>query len=105
MAGEGWFSVRGLLREHRIRTEYLVSVRCAGGVAPRVVLRDAFGTRAAFDPRVLSANPLLWHLLESGARRSLASELLISGAPALQALADAVDGEETRKIMSASGLE
>ncbi|MGW1201134.1 hypothetical protein ACWD4B_35635, partial [Streptomyces sp. NPDC002536] len=65
-AGDGWLAARGLLREHRVRTDLLTQVRRADGVAPRLVLRDVTGGRVEVDPRVLAANPLLWHRLDTG---------------------------------------
>ncbi|MDI3406467.1 hypothetical protein [Streptomyces cavernicola] len=39
-AGHGWPAARGLLRERRVRTDRLVSVRWVDGVAQRLVLRE-----------------------------------------------------------------
>ncbi|MEV4741485.1 hypothetical protein [Streptomyces sp. NPDC049555] len=104
-AGENWFASRGLFGERRVRTDLLVQVRRADGVAPRLVLRDAAGGRVEFDPGVLTANPLLWHLLESGARRSRRRGLLREGAPVLAALAERVDGDGARQLLRSAGLE
>ena len=56
-AGEGWLASRGPLRERRVRTDLLVSVRCLDGVSQRLVLRDAFGHRVKINPQVLVNNP------------------------------------------------
>ncbi|MGK5640607.1 hypothetical protein ACSNOK_20165 [Streptomyces sp. URMC 126] len=104
-AGDGWLASRGLLRERRVRTDLLTRVRQSDGMAPRLVLRDVGGGRVELDPRVLRTNPLLWHQLESGARRALERGLLREGAPVLAALASRIDGEGVRGVLRASGLE
>ncbi|MBC2874104.1 hypothetical protein H7K43_03345 [Streptomyces sp. TYQ1024] len=104
-AGDGWLASRGLLRERRVRTDLLTRVRQSDGVAPRLVLRDVGGGRVEVDPRVLRTNPLLWHELETGARKALARGLLREGAPVLAALASRIDGDGVRGILRASGLE
>ncbi|MBZ4318063.1 hypothetical protein JNW98_01520 [Streptomyces sp. SCA2-4] len=104
-AGDGWLASRGLLRERRVRTDLLTRVRQLDGVAPRLVLRDVGGGRVELDPRVLRANPLLWHEVERGARRALERGLLREGAPVLAALASRIDGEGAREVLRASGLE
>ncbi|GAB7035541.1 hypothetical protein AB0G35_26050 [Streptomyces sp. NPDC021749] len=103
-AGEGWLAVHGLVRERRVRTDALVSVRRYGGIAAHLVLRDTHGKWLELDPRVLEANPLIWHLLDAGARRSLASGTLRHGTQVLQELADRIDGQEARAVLTASGL-
>ncbi|UNO44184.1 hypothetical protein KGS77_24500 [Streptomyces sp. MST-110588] len=104
-AGPGWLACRGLLRERRVRTDLLVLVHRSDGVAPRIVLRDALGGRVELDPKVLTANPLLWHQLDTGARHSRASGLLRSGAAPLTTLAQHVDRTGAREIFRASGLD
>ncbi len=104
-AGDGWLASRGLLRERRVRTDLLTRVRHVDGVAPRIVLRDVGGGRVELDPRVLRANPLLWHQLDTGARRALDRGLLREGAAVLEALRQRVDGEGAREILRASGVE
>ncbi|MFI9200486.1 hypothetical protein [Streptomyces sp. NPDC053048] len=104
-AGADWLAARGLLREHRVRTDLLTQVRRADGIAPRLVLRDVGGNRVELDPRVLAANPLLWHHLETGARRARERGLLREGAVPLAALADRIDGEGARAVLRASGLD
>ncbi|MBB4892567.1 hypothetical protein FHS39_001578 [Streptomyces olivoverticillatus] len=98
-AGDGWLAVRGLLRERRVRTDLLTQLRRADGVAPRLVLRDAGGGRVELDPRVLVANPLLWHQLDAGTRRSRERGLLREGAVPLAALARRIDDEGARALL------
>ena len=95
---------RGLWREHCVRTDRLVSVRCVDGVAHRLVLRDELGGRVEIDPRVLAANPPLWRLLDDGARVSVDSGLLLCGGAALRRVARRVDGELARTVFKVSGL-
>ncbi|WP_405508950.1 hypothetical protein [Streptomyces purpurascens] len=104
-AGKGWLASRGLLREHRVHTDLLVSVRCLGGVSQRLVLRDSVGGRAEIDPDVLLRNPRLWLLVEAGARKATADGMLLCGATALRRLSRRIDGETARAVFSASGLE
>ncbi|MEU4212658.1 hypothetical protein AB0F13_22120 [Streptomyces sp. NPDC026206] len=103
-AGENWLAARGLLREHRVRTDLLTQVRRADGVAPRLVLRDAGGNRVELDPAVLAANPLLWHRLDTGARRARAHGLLREGALPLAALAARIDDEGARRLLKKAAL-
>ncbi|WP_316758952.1 hypothetical protein [Streptomyces herbicida] len=56
-AGENWLASHRLLRERRIRTDLLVSVRCLDGVSQRLLLLDAFGAHVEIDPDVLVHNP------------------------------------------------
>ncbi len=104
-AGAGWLSSRRLLREHRVRTDLLVSVRCLDGVSPRLLLRDAFGGHVEIDPEVLVAHPPLWFRLDEGARKSAAGGTLLCGAPALQCIARRVDRETARAVFKVSGLD
>lgn len=104
-AGRGWLASRGLLRERRVRTDRLVSVRCREGVAQRLVLRDAFGARVEIDPQVLVSNPDLWRHLDEDARRSASSGSLTCGATALRRVAERIDRETARRVFRASGLE
>ncbi|MCX5529600.1 hypothetical protein OG785_03300 [Streptomyces sp. NBC_00006] len=93
---------RGLLREHSVRTDRLVSVRCLDGVARRLVLRDEFGGRVEIDPQVLTANPPLWRLVDDAARVSVEQGLLLCGETALRKLARQVDAELARTIFRVS---
>lgn len=103
-AGDGWLAVRGLVRERRVRIDALVSVRRYGGIAAHLVLRDTRGQWLELDPCVLEANPLIWHLLDAGARRSLERGTLRHGTQTLQELTDRIDGQEARAVLTASGL-
>ncbi|MER6329904.1 hypothetical protein ABT298_11355 [Streptomyces sp. NPDC001034] len=104
-AGEDWLASRWLLRERRVRTDLLVSVRCLEGVSQRLLLRDAFGARVAIDPDVLVNNPGLWHRFEVGARKAVADGLLLCGQTAVRRLSARVDRETALAVFKASGLE
>ncbi|MEU9126160.1 hypothetical protein AB0C96_41230 [Streptomyces sp. NPDC048506] len=103
-AGEGWLAVRGLKGERRVRTDALVTMRQYGSIDVRLVLLDAHGQRLELAPRVLVANPLIWHLLDAGAHRSVERGTLRHGADVLEELADQIDGREARAVLTASGL-
>ncbi|MEU3991204.1 hypothetical protein AB0F24_23010 [Streptomyces platensis] len=103
-AGDGWLAVQGLMGERRVRTDALVSVRRYGGIAAHLFLRDAHGRWLELDLHVLEANPLIWHLLDAGARRSLERGTLRHGTQVLAELADRIDGLEARAVLKASGL-
>ncbi|MFK4267539.1 hypothetical protein [Streptomyces milbemycinicus] len=104
-AGDGWLAVRGLVRERRVCTDALVAVRQNGSIAIRLVLRDAYGGSVAFDPGILVANPLLWHRLDAGARRSRERGTLRQGESTLRLLGERIDGGTARDVLRASGLE
>ena len=104
-AGEGWLSARGLLRERRVRTDRLVSVRCLDGVSQRLVLRDELGGRVEIDPDVLVHNPDLWHRVSEDSRRSIATGTLTYGATALRRVAERVERETAETVFKVSGLE
>ncbi|MGW7523207.1 hypothetical protein [Streptomyces sp. NPDC054783] len=104
-AGGNWLASRRLLREHRVRTDLLVSVRCLDGVSPRLVLRDAMGGRVEIDPHVLVRNPQLWFRLDEGARKAAADGSLLCGTTALGSLARRVDRETAHAVFRVSGLE
>ncbi|MFE9096940.1 hypothetical protein [Streptomyces sp. NPDC007264] len=104
-AGECWLSSRRLLRERRVRTDLLVSVRCLDGISPRLLLRDAFGGRVELDPDVLVTDPQLWYRLDEGARKSAADGTLLYGATALRRISQRVDRETARAVFKASGLK
>lgn len=80
-AAEGWLGVRGPWRTRLVRTDRLVSVRTTGSAGQRLVLRDALGGRIEFDPRVLTANPLLWHRLDTDMRISVSRGPCARGGP------------------------
>ncbi|MEU9166710.1 hypothetical protein AB0D34_02695 [Streptomyces sp. NPDC048420] len=103
--GADWLSIRRLLRERRVRTDLLVSVRCLDGISQRLLLRDALGGQVEIDPEVLVRNPRLWLRLEAGARKSAAGGTLLYGATALRRLARRIDHETAREVFRASGLE
>ncbi|MEU3711836.1 hypothetical protein [Streptomyces catenulae] len=102
-AGQGWLAARGPLRRRLVCTERLVSVRWSEGVAQRLVLRDDAGRRLVVDPRVLLANPALWHLFATGARRAQESGVLLCGATALAQLAERAERETARTLLTESG--
>ncbi|MEU5613237.1 hypothetical protein ACI2L4_38450 [Streptomyces sparsogenes] len=104
-AGDGRLAVRGLVRERRVCTDALVAVRLDGSIATRLVLRDAYGGSVAFDPKVLVANPLLWHQLDAGARRSRERGMLRHGESTLRRLGERIDGGAVREVLRASGME
>ncbi|WP_235033022.1 hypothetical protein [Streptomyces sp. WAC05374] len=103
-ARSGLLVSRGLLSEHSVRTDRLVAVRRSGGVAQRLILRDAEGGRVELDPRVLVANPPLWRVLDEDARACLAAGLLVYGAHAMRQLSARVDGETAQAVFKVSGL-
>ncbi|MFI0821328.1 hypothetical protein ACH4TX_37815 [Streptomyces sp. NPDC021098] len=86
-------------------TDALVSIRQDGKIATRIVLRDAYGCSMAFEPRVLLDDPLLWHGLETGARRSLERGTWRHGEDTLRRLGERIDGGTTHAVLKASGLE
>lgn len=104
-AGQGWLVSRGLLREHRVRTDFLVSVRCLDGVAQRWVLRDVFGGRVELDPQLLTANPSLLYRLAEDARASASRGSLTAGETALHRLAERIDRETAQTVFKVSGLK
>ncbi|MFI6872659.1 hypothetical protein ACIBL6_04385 [Streptomyces sp. NPDC050400] len=103
-AGPGWLAVRGLFRRRHVCTDLLVSARRADGLTPRLVLRDTLGARVELDPQILTANPLLWHRVETGAGRARANGLLVTGIEVLRSLGAQVDEEEAKAIFEASNL-
>ncbi|MEV0091376.1 hypothetical protein [Streptomyces sp. NPDC050738] len=103
--GRGVLVSRGLLRRTAVRTDRLVSVRWSDGVAQRLVLSDADGGRVEIDPKVLVANPPLWHVLDRDARTGAERGLLRCGERALRQIAARVDRETARTVFKVSGLE
>ncbi|MEE1740536.1 hypothetical protein [Streptomyces sp. BE147] len=101
-AGHGWLESRGPLRRQRVRTDLLVSARWSGGVVRRLVIRDADGGLTELDPRVLAANPALWHLVDTAARSSQAHGYLRYGESALSELSRHIDGATARTIFRIS---
>ncbi|MFD4245974.1 hypothetical protein ACFWP3_30930 [Streptomyces sp. NPDC058525] len=103
--GPGLLSARGLLVDHRVRTDSLVSVRWSDGVAQRMLLRDTEGNQAEIDPTVLVRNPAMWSRLETDARTSIRRGTLMCGATALRRLGERIDRETARTVFKVSGLE
>ncbi|MCQ4081227.1 hypothetical protein NGB36_11605 [Streptomyces sp. RB6PN25] len=103
-AGEGWLAVRTFVRTNQVRTDALVEVRRSGAIAMRLVLTDAYGGCVEVDPRILIDNPLLWHLLDAGARRSIERGTLLSGSAVLKELDERISGEAARAVFTASGM-
>jgi hypothetical protein len=103
-AGPGWLAVRSPWRRRVVRTDALVGVRQYGGVSSHLVLRDAYGHRLEVDPRVLAANPLIWHELDTGVRHSLERGLLREGADVLERLGHRIDVDTTKAVLRQSGL-
>jgi hypothetical protein len=104
VGSRGRLAVHGLVRTQRVRTDALVGVWQSGEVTVRLVLRDAYGGRVELDPQILLADPLLWHLLDTGARRSREHGTLRCGSPVLRELGEQVDGDIARGIFLVSGL-
>ncbi|MFE7278469.1 hypothetical protein [Streptomyces sp. NPDC057623] len=104
-AGGNWLATRRLMRERRVRTDLLVSVRCMDGISPRLLLRDSLGGRVVIDSEVLVRHPQLWLRLNAGARKAAADGSLLCGATALRRVSRRVDGETARAVFKASGLE
>ncbi|WP_328748931.1 hypothetical protein OHT57_26145 [Streptomyces sp. NBC_00285] len=103
-AGTGWLAVRGPWRRRVVRTDALTTVRRYDGVSSQLVLRDAYGHRVELDPHVLAANPLVWHELDTGVRRSVERGTLLQGADVLERLGHSIDDETARAVLRASGL-
>ncbi|EGX56341.1 hypothetical protein SZN_28278 [Streptomyces zinciresistens K42] len=103
-AGPGWFATRGLVCRRAVRTDALVTVRQSDGVCACLTLRDTEGRRLDLDPRVLLANPLLWHELDTGARRSRAAGTLREGTEILERLRHEIDDATARDVLGASGI-
>ncbi|MGI5350378.1 hypothetical protein ACQEU8_19695 [Streptomyces sp. CA-250714] len=103
-AGPGWLSSRGLLRERRVRTDRLVAAYWSTGVCERLVLRDADGVRVEIDPKVLTANPPLWRLLDADVRYCAERGTLRNGTTALRKMARAIDRETAHTVFKVSGL-
>lgn len=104
VTGEGWLASRALLRERRVRTDVLVSVRCLNGVSQRLRLRDAFGGRVEIKPQVLVNNPDLWHRLDEDARKSDACGSLTCGTTALRQISRRIDRETASTVSKVSDL-
>ncbi|WP_427919063.1 hypothetical protein [Streptomyces sp. cg40] len=103
-AGPGWLAVRTPWRRQVIHTDALTAVRQYAGVSSHLVLRDAHGHRLELDPRILAANPLLWHELDTGVRRSLERGTLRLGADVMERLGHHIDVDTVQAVLRASGL-
>ncbi|GHD91073.1 hypothetical protein GCM10010508_38320 [Streptomyces naganishii JCM 4654] len=103
-AGPGWLAVCTSWRRHIVRTDALTAVRQYDGISSHLVLRDVYGHHLELDPRVLTVNPLIWHELDTGARRSLERGTLRQGAEVLHQLGDRIDEETVQAVLRASGL-
>lgn len=103
-AGPGWLTVDGPLLRRTVHTDALTVVRQYGDVSSHLILRDAHGHRLELDPRVLVANPLLWHELDTGMRRSLERGTLRQGTDVLRHLGRLIDDETARSVLRASGI-
>ncbi|MHC3467430.1 hypothetical protein ACYF6T_01835 [Streptomyces sp. 7R007] len=103
-AGPGWLAVRAPRRRRLVRTDALTVVRRYDGVSSHLVLRDADDRTLCLDSRVLAANPLLWHELDTGVRRSLERGTLRHGADVLDRLGRRIDDETAEAVLRASGL-
>ncbi|MFI1562258.1 hypothetical protein ACH4ZX_04195 [Streptomyces sp. NPDC020490] len=103
-AGPGWLAARTPWRRYIVRTDALAAVRQRDGVCSHLVLRDVHGHRLELDPRILAANPLLWHEFDTGVRRSLRRGTLRTGADLLDRLGHRIDEESARAVFRASGL-
>ncbi len=103
-SGPGWLAVQTLSRRVVIRTDALTAVRQYEGVSAHLVLQDADGRHLELDPRTLAANPLLWHELDTGVRRSLEHGTLRDGAEVIDRLGHRIDDETARAVLRESGL-
>ncbi|MFF4588956.1 hypothetical protein [Streptomyces sp. NPDC001388] len=103
-AGPGWLAIRTPWRRCLVRTDALVAVRQYDGVSAHLVLCDTHGGRLELDPRVLAANPLIWHELDTGVHRSVERGTLVHGADVLEQLGHRIDDETTRAVLRASEL-
>ncbi|MFF3910252.1 hypothetical protein ACFYZJ_30785 [Streptomyces sp. NPDC001848] len=103
-AGPGCLAVRTPWHRRMVRTDALTAVRQYDGVSSHLVLRDNHGHRLELDPRILAANPLLWHELDTGVRRSLERGTLREGADVLDRLGHRIDEDTVRAVLRASGL-
>ncbi|MFF4508898.1 hypothetical protein [Streptomyces sp. NPDC001401] len=103
-AGSGWLAVRTLWRRRTVRTDALTTVWQYDAVSSHLILRDTFGNQLKLDSRVLTANPMLWHELDTGVRRSLERGTLRHGADVLYRLGHRIDDETVQAVLRASGL-
>ncbi|MEU0398414.1 hypothetical protein ABZ208_37875 [Streptomyces sp. NPDC006208] len=102
-AGRGWIHSRGVLVAQHVRTDRLVCADRSDGVAQRLLLRDADGRTLRLDPRVLVADPRLWHLPAAGIRVSRDIGTLRYGGTALHELSARIDDDTAEVIFRISG--
>ncbi|MFF7161214.1 hypothetical protein ACFZBP_07445 [Streptomyces sp. NPDC008086] len=103
-AGEGWLTVRGVLRTRRVRTDRLVAAYTPGRTGRRLVFLDAYGSRVELDAQVLVANPPLWHHLDTDIRVAAARGHLSEHPAALRDLSERIDRETAWTVFKISGL-
>lgn len=103
-AQPGLLTARALFHRHTVHTDRLASVAWHDGVAQRLILRDLDGNRAEIDPRVLAANPPLWHRLDQDIRTSLSRGTMRDGRRPLQRLCRLIDTETARTVFHTSGM-
>ena len=103
-AGPGWLAVRTPWRRRVIHTDVLTAVRQYDGVSSHLVLLDVHGHNLELDPRILAANPLLWHQLDTGVRRSLEHGTLRLGVHVMERLGHHIDDDTLQAVLRASGL-
>lgn len=101
----GLLTARGLLVQHTVRTDSLVSVRWNDGVAQRMVLKDTEGNRVEIDPAVLMRNPEMWRRVDTDSRTSIRRGTLLCGATALRELGERIDRQTAQSVFKVSGLE
>lgn len=104
-AGAGWLAVRSPWHRQTVRTDALTTVWRYDGVSSHLVLHDTYGHRLELDPRVLAANPLIWHELDTGVRRSVERGTLLQGRDVLDRLGRRIDEETVRAVLRESGLQ
>ncbi|MBM9510316.1 hypothetical protein ITX44_38310 [Streptomyces sp. KK5PA1] len=102
-AGPGWLAVRGLLRTRRVRTDALAGAWRVGNVSAALVLKDVYGGRVELAPEILLTNPLVWHLVDAGARRSRERGTLRTGGALLDRIGRLIDAQ-AGMILRTSGL-
>lgn len=103
-AAPGLLTTRGLLRRRRVRTDRLAAVVWHEGLSQRLVLTDTLGNRVEVDPRVLAANPPLWHRVGQDIDTSVSSGTLAEGLDPLQRLSRLIDCETAQAVFRASAL-
>ncbi|MFD8816722.1 hypothetical protein ACFV23_35875, partial [Streptomyces sp. NPDC059627] len=75
-----------------------------GEVSAHLLPRDTHGGHHELDPGVLHANPLLWHELDTGVRRSVERGTQRRGTEVLTRLGHEIDDTNARAVLHASGL-